>query len=1005
MYSSTGAFTRGDDSRRQVSFALRVSITDPEAPTLPPQSSDALEHVTEMGDAATLLPSAEASTAGRPTVLSRGATLGRYLVLDILGRGGMGVVYAAYDPELDRKVAIKLLRPGLGVAGSSRGRSRLVREAQALAKLSHRNVVTVHDVGELGDSVFVAMEFVEGRTLSKWLDAEADRDWREILAVFLEAGRGLEAAHRADLVHRDFKPDNVMVADDGRVVVLDFGLAHGTDERADENASTDRSEAHASSSALLERLTLTGAMMGTPAYMSPEQFAGRPTDARTDQFSYCVALYRALYGRAPFSGETVAELTRSVLQDEPAATPRGSGVPGWVRRAIVRGMARKVDDRYPTMNELLAALGRDPGDRWRRGAAVGVIGLVAVGIWGAQYFAAPEDPCDASAAFEEAWGPARRVQVQRQFAAIGKPLADDTAVRVADELDDYARKWVATREQVCRASHSKDTKVATVAVQQLSCLDSQRGRVASVTSLLAGDVDEGLLTRAVDMVSTIDAAERCLEPELYLSVLPQPDDPELRDRVAALRRRLVEIDTAMGAGRYKGLPEQIEDVLALARELEYPPTITEAVHRQARVAEGTGDIDGAIELFTNAARRSLEESRDFLASESLRRLAALYLTYRPEPSLVKLQLDLSRALATRIESPSLLAAIDLTESQLLRIREDPGALAQARAMGERALESFEALGNETQTVASLVALSNTHFTADDYEAARKVLERAKLLATAQYGERHPEIAIIHHQLARVSSHDGDHARSVALLMEAHDIFEALYGRDHVTTMAAANGLSMELGEVGRLQDSLRYAQEAFEVGGELFTPPNEQLDRVRNNYATALRVLGRAEEAVPLMRDGLRDALARDEPEGETAGRARDLLADTLRVAGEAAEAVDLYEASIAYRRQADPPRLSYLPRSLAGLALARLALGQRDDARAAAQQAVDISREIDDDGEASRVTLYALAYVLEGIGDTAARAALDDEVDAAFARSTSDDALAASYRRFRAGEDVPPNY
>jgi predicted Ser/Thr protein kinase len=241
----------------------------------------------------------------------RGQTIGRFLLVDVAGAGGMGVVYRAYDPELDRKVALKALRRS---ASSEELRARIQREAKAMARLSHPNVVTVHDVLVDGDEVYVAMEYVDGKPLSVWL-REKPRTWREVLAVFVDAGRGLAAAHTAGIVHRDFKPSNVLVGDDGRARVTDFGLARVGEVDADR----------------------TG---GTPAYMAPEQFRGEPTDARTDVFGFCASLQRALPSRAPAR----------------------------LRRIVLRGLSEKPDDRYPDMPSLLRELARDPGPTVRRAA-------------------------------------------------------------------------------------------------------------------------------------------------------------------------------------------------------------------------------------------------------------------------------------------------------------------------------------------------------------------------------------------------------------------------------------------------------------------------------------------------------------------------------------------------------------------------------------------------------------------------------------------------------------
>ncbi|MFV8756549.1 WD40 repeat domain-containing serine/threonine protein kinase [Nannocystaceae bacterium ST9] len=318
----------------------------------------------------------------------RGAAIGRYIVISQVGSGAMGVVLAAYDPQLDRKIALKLIKHRGGPLG--RARERLQREAQALAKLDHPNVVVVHDVGVHDEQLFVAMEFVEGQTLGAWMASAAPsssgsqagmgartrvgiRPWREVLEVFVQAGRGLAAAHEAGLVHRDFKPDNVMLSEGGRVRVMDFGLA-----RIDEDASEATRASWKADS-----LTQTGAIAGTPSYMSLEQFGGGMVDARSDQFGFCVALYEALHGERPFAAATIGELVFALEAGVVREGARSSQVPGWVRAVVLRGLATKPEDRFESMNALLAALSADPVARRRRLAARVGLGLtLAAGAWG-----------------------------------------------------------------------------------------------------------------------------------------------------------------------------------------------------------------------------------------------------------------------------------------------------------------------------------------------------------------------------------------------------------------------------------------------------------------------------------------------------------------------------------------------------------------------------------------------------------------------------------------------
>ncbi len=318
---------------------------------------------------------------GAPS-LALGAQVGRYVVEGLLGEGGMGVVYAAKDPALGRTVALKLLRPG---GEGDEGRARLVREAQAMARLSHPNVLPLFELGTEGGSVFLAMERVEGPTLAGWL-RERERPWREVLALFVQAGEGLAAAHRAGLVHRDFKLANVLVGADGRPRVTDFGLVRhgaGGDEGLPGEAGTgDAGEA----------LTRAGAVPGTPAYMSPEQLAGREVDARGDQFSFCVALHEALYGLRPFDARA-----RGEARWRRVPVPRGPRLPGSVRAALERGLALEPEARFPSMDVLLAELSRPSGPRWLPVVTVVAgLGLVLAGadvlVWRTREPAAVEKP-------------------------------------------------------------------------------------------------------------------------------------------------------------------------------------------------------------------------------------------------------------------------------------------------------------------------------------------------------------------------------------------------------------------------------------------------------------------------------------------------------------------------------------------------------------------------------------------------------------------------------------
>lgn len=333
---------------------------------------------------------AHAALFGEPATSTK---VGRYTVLTRLGAGGMGVVYAAYDSDLDRKIALKLVRGQL--SESPEHRARIRREAQAMARLSHPNVVQVYEVGEHEGELFVAMEFVRGETLSLWLgrapdagdDRVAKRSWRSVVDVFVAAGRGLAAAHKTGLIHRDFKPDNVMVDEDGRVRVMDFGLARSGDDAS--RSMSDMGTLATSSDAAIpaHQLTRTGALIGTPAYMAPEQLCGEPVTERSDQFSLCVALYEGLYGMRPFASETMAELVMSVTEGNIRPPPPGTKVPRWLRAVVLRGLAVDPAERWSSLDELTKSLSNDPYRPWRSAflasAVVSVVASLGWVTWGA----------------------------------------------------------------------------------------------------------------------------------------------------------------------------------------------------------------------------------------------------------------------------------------------------------------------------------------------------------------------------------------------------------------------------------------------------------------------------------------------------------------------------------------------------------------------------------------------------------------------------------------------
>ncbi len=309
--------------------------------------------------------------------LPSGTQVSRYVVLEPLGAGGAGIVYVAQDPQLRRRIALKLVP----VEANEAARARWLREAQAMAQVAHPNVVHIYDSGIHEGHVFIAMELVQGRTLTDWV-AERERGWREILSLFLDAGRGLAAAHEAKLVHRDFKPENVLIGADGRPRVSDFGLARPLDEALFAEPLLDAAEALATSP---PHLTVAGTVLGTPIYMAPEQLLGGDVDMRSDQFSFCVALYVALYRQRPFDfpppqdNEGLRALAKAIIAGPVRPPPADTTVPPAVHRMLLRGLAADPARRHASMDELLRVLASElAGRRWPRARVLVAAGLIVV---------------------------------------------------------------------------------------------------------------------------------------------------------------------------------------------------------------------------------------------------------------------------------------------------------------------------------------------------------------------------------------------------------------------------------------------------------------------------------------------------------------------------------------------------------------------------------------------------------------------------------------------------
>ena len=537
-----------------------------------------------------------------PSELPRGSTLGRYVILGPLGRGGMGAVYSAYDTQLDRRVALKLLRGG---GENDEHRPRLMREAQAMARLSHPNVVTVYDVSVADDGrVFLAMEIVEGGTLDDWLaggpaaepgkrrrHTKRTRSWREVVHVLCDAGEGLAAAHRAGIIHRDFKLDNVLMANGERPKVTDFGLARaaeaappGQSSQPQASRPLPRLPAHLSptsgsfeSASFAATLTLSGVLLGTPGYMAPEQYQLQgeegQVDQRADVFAFCATLYRALYGERPFEGDSIPEIATATIEGRIRVPPADTDVPPWLHRVLVRGMAPDRAKRPPSIEALLAELRADPAVKRRRWLAGATVALVVLAVFATVHEIGQRRlrACHAMAdRLGGVWDAPRKRVIADAFRTSQVGYAASTWDRVGRALDDYAASWASSTEQACLAARVRGEQSETALELRTSCLDERFDALRALAEVLS-TADAEIVRHAVNAAHALPAVESCAQIDRLSAATRLPADRALRAEIGALAGELATAKALIDAGKSKAGLERLERAHQRVEAARYGP--------------------------------------------------------------------------------------------------------------------------------------------------------------------------------------------------------------------------------------------------------------------------------------------------------------------------------------------------------------------------------------------------------------------------------------------------
>jgi eukaryotic-like serine/threonine-protein kinase len=768
------------------------------------------EAVTVHGDA---LPTDKPAHA---ELVQHGQSIGRYVVVDKVGSGSMGVVYRAFDPDLGRGLALKLVE-----VRSSRKRrpeeirARLLREAQAIARVSHPNVVQVYDVGVTELGVYVAMEFVEGLTLKQWI-REGTRPWREVVDVFVQAGRGLAAAHAAEIIHRDFKPDNVMIGRDGRIRVLDFGLARAdvgsmSGPRSIDEGDIDEILAQRSYS-LDQSLTARGAIVGTPAYMSPEQHLGGVAGSASDQFSYCVALWEALHGERPFPGETHAAIAFNMVHGKIRVPPSERSVPRWLQTIVRRGLSVQPEERFGSMPALLEALERDPSRKWRWvGAGAAVLATAATAV--ALTRAATDLETSVCGGTQEqlatVWSSQRRERIESAFSATELSFARATWEAIDARLAEYADAWGQARTHTCRATRVHREQSERVMDLKIACLDR---RLADFDALLRvlETAQRDVVISAIEAARELESVESCARMDVE-DARQGPSGAVARGDVdAGLRNRVTELKARVRVGVFgdaladvQTIAEQIDDI----DDLEF---VIDVLALRGRIELATGHTREARETWEEAFRRAIAAERHADAAHAATKLAFIVghrLTLTRDGGFWARTADMllhevddhdgrRRASLWSAEAAMALAA---------------GEYDEAIALGDQLRRFWTGRDDPVELSTVLGNLATALRQKGEYDRAVELHQQALELIEAHYGVDHPETAFALRRHGLSLSHAKQHEAALEQLERSLALHRRAQGGEHMDVAGTLDGIGRVLRAVGRLDEALARHEEALVI--------------------------------------------------------------------------------------------------------------------------------------------------------------------------------------------------
>ncbi|MCB9641628.1 MAG: serine/threonine protein kinase [Myxococcales bacterium] len=703
----------------------------------------------------------------------RGTPVGRYILLEPISSGAVGTVYTAYDPDLDRKLAVKLLRLDLHhYQDPVEAEARIQREARSMARLSHPNVVQVYDTGRFGTQHFIAMEFVAGNTLKRWM--QAPRSLKSIIRAFLQAGRGLQAAHEANLIHRDFKPANVLQREDGSFCVVDFGLARGNFRQSDNHHVITPSGSYdeiPEDYKLLDldiSLTEPGQVMGTPAYMAPEQLNGQESDERTDQFAFCVSLYEAIYGERPFFGHSLEARTQAHLQVNQSRSKRGFSVPKWLRWILQRGLSPERSSRFPNirflLDEIEDGLRRErEQSRWIRMGILWVILAASFAAW-YLFFPSPK-PCTNIQSFTlPLWNPTVKQELQQAFQQTKLPFATQAWERAVHAIEKYDKDWQKQYTEACRATHVYKEQPYEILALRTQCLREHLHQFSSLLKIFR-KADTKLVESAVRSIYQLDPIENCKDINTLRRTKTVLLNKEQRQQIQKLYKQLALAKALHDTGKMREGFEAIKELLQQEKKLSYLPIEADALRWKAIFlhfqGQGRKAYDTALQALWKAVRLN-----------DIRLQALIYL------ELHQLAQDLARydeaeqfaryveALLPLLKDPSVIR---------IRLARSRGVMAYYRGQYPQALKMFLQAYEDSNKYLNpahpqrghiLNALGAAHRKNNRPDLAIDFYQRAIKLTIDAQGPGHPFISSIENNLANIYMENQQYGTALRLQRSA-----------------------------------------------------------------------------------------------------------------------------------------------------------------------------------------------------------------------------------------------